>query len=210
MLRVGAMVVALLISACATAPTPTPTPRPIPAGWTYRTWSDPAMHLAVPPEWQDEDPRQTFDPSEGSLSPAEVASIESTNELATSGKMRLRMTGQMPTLIGGFDTAAVVVIIESGDASIDAFVQRQRQLDTAVFGAGNIDQTTVSLASGPAVRLAYAFSLGSAPTAQEVDYLMMLPDGRSMTVAILGFAEAAVPEVVSTFAELVIDTLGPS
>ena len=86
---------------------------------------------------------------------------------------------------------------------------REDQLDHKLIPGVTIDRSTVVIPAGVAIRMAYAGAIEGWPPFYEVDYLLRLPDGRSMTVAISGGDKAANPDTVGTFAARVIWTLKP-
>ena len=125
-------------------------------------------------------------------------------------RSRLASYGRLETPLGALEGGSLDVYVESGDTSLAAFADREERLDKDL-GAQLVDQSTVVLPGGPAVRLSLSGQLGDASTKyDEVDYLILLPDGRSMTVAVAGNGQAAVPSAVSDFAARVIATLRPS
>jgi hypothetical protein len=201
---------------------PNLTPAPLPDRWTYVSWSDPDLEIGVPGDWQTRDPTETLNPSAtegiGSITPEQLDAIirlnsviQWGNEMARSGSTRLMSLGNVEMPPGTLEDASVSVFVESGDASIEDFTNRQLKLDQEVFGVDEIDQSTVVLPAGLAVRLAYSVEGWGGDTGvteySEVDYLFMLPDGRSMTVAVSGSGGLS---DVSAFAAKVIATLRPT
>jgi hypothetical protein len=101
----------------------------------------------------------------------------------------------------------VQVYVESGDASLTAFADRKIALDRRLIPNVVIDSRTVVIPAGTVIRQAYAGQIGNWPKFAEVDYLVSLPDGRSMTVAIAGSAD---PAIVDAFAAQVMEALLPT
>lgn len=195
------------------APTANPdlTPAPKPAGWQYLSWSDPALEIALPGDWATGNPSQTTDPASiQSLTPNGSKVIAWSNGMASSGKIRLLAAGKVVTQSGSVDGGSLAVYVESGDSSLNAFADRAVQLNWNL-GVQTLDRSTVVLPAGPAVRLAYSgLNVDASGDFTEVDYLFLLPDGRSLTVGFSGNDQAAVPSMVSDFANTAIATLRPA
>ena len=204
-----AIVTAVLLAACSTRPAPV-TPNGAaaaspPSGWAYLLWTDPRWEAALPADWTAGDPTATTAP-EGSLEPIQQANLDFANRMATSGATHFLAYGS----IGGQQGGGLYVFVESGDASLDAFVERELELDRTLVGPATvIDRTTVVLAEGVATRLTYVGTIGDWPPFSENDYLFRLADGRSLTIAISGGDPASDPAALASFAGQVITTLRP-
>ena len=206
--------IALLVGACGgpaeITPNPDLTPAPAPAGWTEVAWTDPGLSIALPGGWTTADPRATFAP-DPSLSADQRRNIEFGNEMASSGKTRLFAYGDVATVVGNVSSGAVFVYVETGDASLGAFADREAELDrTLIPGLAAIDRSTVVVPAGVAIRLAYDGAIGDWPAFSEVDYLFRLGDGRSLMIGLSGNDRAANAGTIGPFASLVIATLQPA
>jgi len=190
-------------------PSPTIAPAVLPAGWMYVTLIDPSLEIGVPGAWTKGDPSATADPTyTASQPPAEQKVIRFGDAMASSGKTRLVSSGPLdPTAGTTADYGFVVVFVETGDASLSSFADREVQLDTGL-GLGPIERSSVVLPAGASIRLAYSAQLGDASTAfSEVDYLFFLVDGRSLTVAASTGTSQGARASVDALAASVIATL---
>jgi hypothetical protein len=205
-------VLVLAVGACgASSLTPDPdlTPAPAPHGWSFVTWADPGLALAVPAGWVTGDPKATSVP-DPSLSPQQKLNMEFSDEMASSGKTRLIAYGDVATSLESVSSGVVLVYVESGDSSLQSFADRSGDLDRKLVPGITIDPQQVVLPAGVAIRMAYSGKIESWPDFSEVDYLLRLPDGRSLTVAVSGADKAASLDTVATFAARVISTLKAS
>jgi heat shock protein HtpX len=128
--------------------------------------------------------------------------------MASSGKVRLVAYGYAgaPSATSR-DTGSVTIYVESGDASLTAFADREVPLDTSL-GARSMARSSVALPAGSGVRLTYEGLPDDPSTAfSEVDYLIWLPDRSSMTVAIVVWGSASDTSEVADLAATVIPTL---
>lgn len=209
-----AAALAIVLAGCGSAEltaNPNLTPAPLAVGWQYKSWSDPGLQMGLPSDWLASDATQTSDPGAfASMAPELQKYMEWSNMMGSTGKTRLSANGKLETPLGSLDSGYVSVYVESGDQSLSAFADRVAQLNKG-FGATSVDRTTVVVPPGPAARLALSGQFDDPSTKySEVDYLFILPDGRSLTVAIGGTGSAAVSSAVSDFASRVIATLSPT
>ena len=118
-----ATLLAVSIAACGSSgPTPDPnlTPAPAPAGWTYLSWTDPALTLAVPTAWTTGDVKATNAP-DPSQTPVQQLNTDFFNDMASGGHTRLAAVGDLATPLASVPSGAVYVFVETGDASLEAF-----------------------------------------------------------------------------------------
>jgi hypothetical protein len=189
-------------------------PARLPTGWVYLSWADPAMEIALPSDWSTGglDPNAPFTSEPGaSLDPAQRKYADFVDKMAAMGVWRLAAYGMVAAPSGAVDGGSISVLVESGDASLDAFADRSIQVDRSLVGESTpVDRAKVALLSGDAVRVRFAGKVGAWPKFSEVDYLLRLADGRSMTIAISGSDAADDPSMVAAFANQVIATLKPT
>jgi hypothetical protein len=159
-------------SAPATAPTP--------AEWTVHVVQRPALRIALPPEWREVSPEVSrqqlarFWPSTIGDARADVRTMM---ELLDSGRVRFMAVG--PSAIRPW-MASAMLIIETGDVSLDAAAARSSQ--RFVTKPVTHDMAPVTLPLGRAMRvISTGNPSGAAPT-ERVEYILRLPDGATLTL----------------------------
>ncbi|HLY15292.1 MAG TPA: hypothetical protein VKR24_13160 [Candidatus Limnocylindrales bacterium] len=180
-----------------------------PAGWSEVSWSDPSLAVDLPADWTAGDPTVTGDPSMvATLTGDQLKAQQWYDQMVASGAVRFLANGPMPTSQGTLSGGSIDVTVETGDASLRAFADREAGVD-AQIGAltTGITSSSMTLAIGPAIRDAYCGQLGDSPPYCEIDELVRLTDGRSLTIAISGSEASVSIAAVAPFADQVLATL---
>jgi hypothetical protein len=163
----------------------------------------------LPSDWSGYDPTPTTRPEDlASLAPDQQVARRWGDQKITAGVVRFAGSGKIATPLGTVGHGSLWIIVESGDASLDAFADRSMREARALGLAPT--RTTVVLPAGVAALLSYSGQFGLWPKFVERDYLYRLPDGRSLTLMIAGLDTAATDAVVDDFAARVIATLRPT
>ena len=182
----------------ATAPLPT-----LPSGWRHVSLQDPNLQIPVPGGWTEDNPTATLVPGPGeSLTPVQVGYYDYFNDMATSGVSRLVLYGDLPSLAGAPQSGGIGVWVESGDASLEAFAERAKAVDRTYLGAVEIAESRVTLPIGEGIRQAFVGDVFGPIV--EVDYLVMLPDGRSLLIWVTGEASLGGQLTIAAFADRLI------
>lgn len=174
-------------------------PAPRPSDWHYFGWGDPALELAMPAGFEGTE--MWAYPVDPSASPDDRAAQEQQNARLRSGAGRMAAMTRAAGISGNW----VSVFVETGDASLSAFADRWMSQPSR----GTVERTDVRLPSGPAVAVVNSGKTG-AFTFVEVDYLIRLPDGRSLAIIVdrwAGGAEAIDKAAVQDFARRVAESL---
>jgi hypothetical protein len=208
------MVILLLVAACGAAvPAPTAnssataaaapsvTPMPAPAGWTYVPWYDPDLEIALPTGWVPNIKFETL-PPDPSASPDEAAGAAWWNSKVAKGAMRLQASS---------DTSrALLVLAESGDASLEAFVARY--VGDSPF-LKEVARHDAQFAAGRSIVVDYA-TQASSYAGLVRDYYFRLADGRSLLVEVsdiglVGASPAPDATALGTLGDQIVATLRP-
>ena len=210
----AAVMVAVLVAGCGSAvpsaaatPSPAVTPMPAPSGWTYLPWYDPDLELAVPAGWEPTIKFETWSP-DPSVAPDVQAGAAWWNGKIRSGVLRMQAT--MLADAGDGSTLDMLVMVESGDASLAAFVDRSvKELATTK----EVARHDADFAMGHAIVVDYV-SEGSDHSGIARDYLFRLVDGRSLTVEVsdtraVGASPAPDATSLATLGDQIVATLRP-
>lgn len=176
----------------------------LPSGWRYVSLQDPNLQVPVPGGWTEDNPMATLVPGpEESLTPVQVGYYDYFNKIATSGVSRLVLYGDLLSFGGAPKSGGIGVWVESGDASLEAFAERVKAADRTYLGAvAEIAESRVTLPIGEGIRQAFVGEVFG-PVA-EVDYLVILPDGRSLLIWVVGDAPLGGLLTIGPFADRVI------
>ncbi|HEY5629644.1 MAG TPA: hypothetical protein VIR16_09055 [Candidatus Limnocylindrales bacterium] len=186
-------------------PAPSVTAAPAPSGWTYLPWYDPDLELAVPADWV---PNTTFrawspDPS----TPADVAAgAKWWNEKVEAGVVRMQANSSDPDRA----TMGVLVTVESGDGSLEAFVSRA----LAEYSySKELGRHPLQSAVGPCDVVDSSIRLSSYSSLAR-DSMCRLADGRSLLVEVTETASSDAspgPDATSLaqLADQIMSTLRP-
>jgi hypothetical protein len=211
---VAAVLLAVVAAACAPA-TPTPatspggpsaSPVPAPSGWTYLPWYDPDLELAVPAGWEPTITFQQYSPDPSS-SPDVLAGAAWWNAKVAGGAMRMQASQYSS---GDGSSLTLLVMVEHGDASLEAFVTR------SVAEASYVKETDrheAQFAIGRAIVVDYA-SQASSFTSVARDYFFRLADGRSLLVEVastgsVGASPAPDAVALAAVGDQIVATLRP-
>lgn len=204
--------IAVLAAACGALPAVTPTPSvpsvtaaPAPSGWTYLPWYDPDLELAVPADWT---PTTNFQPwSPDPSTPADVAAgAKWWNDKVAAGVVRM----QANSFGSDQATMGVLVTVESGDGSLEAFVSRA----LAEYSySKELGRHPLQSAVGPCVVVDSRIQL-STYAGLARDAMCRLADGRSLLVEVTATAPSDAspgPDAASLaqLADQIMSTLRP-
>jgi hypothetical protein len=229
---------ALIVGACAatgavpSAPTETPlaipSPMPLPAEWLYQSWTDPDLEIGLPADWHTTNPGASASASAAPASAAPASGApaisggsvasgppvsalrygEWAKQLIAAGAVRLLGTGRVISGAMWLDGGSIRVTVTSGDPTLGAFASRQES-ELGDLLQVDIERTVLAVPLGVAVRLSYRGWLDVETTFAGRDYLMRLPDGRSLDIAI-DMPDAVSDAAADGFAATVLSTLRPS
>lgn len=216
---IGALFVGLSIAGCGgsqsssprpeRAPLPpetmaTPPARPsavVPEGWGGRFIAHLGLRIALPPEWNEMPvaamreritsglPRTT-----GDLRRGHVAMVD----LIDSGRLRFIAMG--PSAIRPWQ-ATVSLMVDTGDASLDAAVVRFERWYTALATPVTRGEDAIALPLGHARRIEYTLNPTGGATTRSITYVTLLEDGT--TLMLMGSSretDVAFPELIATMA----------
>lgn len=180
----------------------------LPDGWSYLSLDDPALRLGIPAEWTVETPPSTTDPEVlAGLTGDERRNAESWDAAVTEGQARTLAWGLLSQ--GGDTTveADVVVYVESGDASPEAAIARDEDETRDLIPGVDLVRGDALTPLGEAATLTYSGRVGDDEPFVSTDYVLLLDDGRTLTIVFTGWGDAARPDTISRFASQVISTL---
>lgn len=177
-------------------------PAPKPSDWRYYGWGNPALEIALPADWNGYDmPVMSIDPS---ASPDVRKNQEHSNAWLRAGAWRVAIGSQVGTgSPATYDWAGVIV--ESGDASLSS--QADRVISSSITAP--VGRSDVHLPAGEAIALTFAGNDGGGSFV-EVDHLLRLPDGRSLTIMVSRWVESGPPpdrRLVEAMARQIAETL---
>jgi hypothetical protein len=205
------VIAAVVVAGCGSSASAgtAPSAAAAPTGWAYLYWSDPGQSVALPADWTTSDPTVTPDPTFlAQLLPAQLASEEWFEETAAAGDVRLVAMGKLAARDGPSDGGTIDVIVETGDASLAAFADRAAALDRRIGALTTpVTSSEVNIPIGAAILDSYCGKLDTSPPYCDADYLVRLPDGRSLTIGIGGYGASSDPATIAAFASQVISTL---
>ncbi len=198
-------------TAAASPPTDTST-LDVPADWAVYSWSDGVAGIALPPGWEPGDLDAALADARAALPstpPDQARTLQDSIARLESGSVRLSAQGPLPGDM--WPGSWLEVTVETGDASLDAFVARLVEYQTAVRHSTGITTRGIVTPVGPAVELRYL----SGPqtdgahdwNVHAADVALYLPDGRSETISLTG---NGTQEQIDTTADAIIATIHDS
>jgi hypothetical protein len=167
-------------SALASAPVAMVTPAPLPEGWTVRSIPEPALRIAIPPEWQESPVAAIRKSIAAQEPPPDVrAAWTATRDLMDSGRVRFVATG--PSTVRPW-TASVMVIVDAGDASLDAAVARIEREPAMAVPRVTRDEVAVTLPIGSGTRIVVTTNVAGARPSRGIIYVVLLGDGTTLSL----------------------------
>jgi hypothetical protein len=156
------------------------TPAPLPEGWTVRSIPQPALQIAIPPEWQENSAAALREAIAAQVPPPDVrAAWTAMRDLMDSGRVRFVAIG--PSTVRPW-TASVMVIADTGDASLDAAVARiERERALAVQHVTR-DEVAVKLPIGSGRRVVVTTNVAGAQPTRAILYVVLLGDGTTLSL----------------------------
>jgi len=164
----------------ASAPVATVTPAPLPEGWTVRAIPQPALRIAIPPEWQENSVAAVRETIAAQVPPPEVrAAWTAIRDLMDSGRVRFVATG--PSKVRPW-TASVIVIVDAGDASLDAAVARIEREPAMAVQHVTRDEVAVTLPIGSGRRVVVTTNVAGAQPTRAIMYVVLLGNGTTLSL----------------------------
>ncbi len=183
----------------------------LPAGWSYLYLDDPALRLGIPADWTVETPPATTDPEVmAGLTGDERRNAEAWDADVLQGNVRSLASGTLPQLGGTTFDADVVVYVESGDRSLEEAIQRDVDVTSNLIPGVALSRGEAQTPLGPAATLTYSGRVGDDEPFVSMDYVLLLDDGRTLTIVFTGWGDVARPDAITRFAAQAISTLARS
>lgn len=164
----------------ASAPVATVTPAPLPEGWTVRSIPQPPLRVAIPPEWQETSVAASRETIAAEVPPPDLRAIwTAVRDLMDSGRVRFIATG--PSTVRPW-TASVMVIMDAGDASLDAAVARIEREPWMAVQHVTRDEAAVTLPIGSGRRVVVTTNVEGAEPSRAIMYVVLLGDGSTLSL----------------------------
>jgi hypothetical protein len=209
MIVIGGLVAACgaVVPAPSATPAPSVTPLPAPSDWTYLPWYDPDLEIAVPAGWDPITKFEAWSP-DPSASPDVVAGAEWWNRKIANGAVRMQANASSASSDGS--TRSLLVLVEGGDTSLEAFVARS--VGEATY-LGEVARHDAQFALGHAIVVDY-ITQASSYAGVSRDYHFRLADGRSLLVEVSdtgSFGASSAPDAATlgTLGDQIVATLRP-
>ncbi len=156
------------------------TPAPLPEGWTVRSISQPALRIAIPPEWQENSVAAVREEIAAQVVPPDVrAAWTAVRDLMDSGRVQFAASG--PSMVRPW-TASVMVIIDAGDANLDAAVARIEREPWMAVQQVTRDEAAVTLPIGSGRRVVVTTNVAGGEPTRAILYVVLLGDGTTLSL----------------------------
>jgi hypothetical protein len=151
----------------------------------YLGWEDPAYEVKLPDDWRAVELaalRASMVALARDRPKLEPVADQTIGEI---DRREARLSANGSTGAGGpqREAALLYVLVEPGDASLDAAVDRHVAEDTRLYGRlANLERTQVALPAGRAVRVVYDYTLTDFGVNYSASWYLRLADGRTLTL----------------------------